>query len=105
MRREEQRIHLVQKDIRPGQDVDRVLFEQFGVKHTFDKQTRDLLARHRDMLARGVDRNDPERRQTEAQLSDRLGQAGTNAGLARDTSPLRPEEQALLTSFLKKKTA
>lgn len=109
MRREGARIELVQRDIRPGQDVDRVLFEQFGVEHTFDRETRDLLARHRDMLERGVSPEDPDRKKTEARLRERFGDVsdtlrGERSDAHGGVAPLAPEERALLAPFLKKKS-
>jgi len=106
MRRDAERIELVQRNIRPGHDVDRVLFDQFGVEHTFDKDTRDLLAQHRDMVARGVPVADPERAKVSALLTNRFGEAG-DALMPGDASemvaPLRPEESSLMAPFLKKK--
>ena len=98
---------LVQRDIRPGHDVDRVLLEQFGVEHTFDAETRDLLERHREMLERDVPPDDADRRKVEALLVERLGDLG---GTLRDeredergpAAPIRPEERLLLASFLNK---
>src|SRR5262249_48157259 len=109
MRREGARIELVQRDIRPGHDVDRVLFEQFGVEHTFDRETRDLLARHRDLLARGAAPGDPDRRKIEVALAERLGEVGdTLRDERRDhqgpVAPLSETERALLEPFLKKKS-
>lgn len=66
-------IELVQRDIRPGHDIDRVLFEQFGVKATYDADTRKLLARHSELVIRGVERDEPERAALERQLRARLG--------------------------------
>lgn len=108
MRRDGARIELHQRDIHPGHDVDRVLFEQFGVEHTFDRETRDLLARHRDMLAQGVPFDAPERKAIEAQIRDRFGDIGDTirgerSDAAGPVAPLRPEEDALLAPFLKKK--
>jgi hypothetical protein len=108
MRRDGDRIELIQRDILPGQDVDRVLFEQFGVEHTFDRATRDLLARHRDMLERGVAADDAERLALEAQLKDRFGSVGDAlSSQHRDAhgpvAPLTPEERARLAPLLKKK--
>jgi energy-coupling factor transporter ATP-binding protein EcfA2 len=109
MRREGARIELIQRDILPGHDVDRVLFEQFGVEHTFDRGTRDLLARHREMLERGVAPGDAERLQIEAQLNERFGSVGEALSGQRNdargpVAPLGPEERARLTQFLKKKS-
>ncbi len=103
MRREGDRVEIVPKNIRPGQDVDRVLFEQFGVKHTFDRKTRELLDRHREMLDNGVPPEDADRKKIEAQLAERFGDAANQMGRGRDTSPLRAEERSLLAPYLKKK--
>ena len=65
MRRDGSRVEIVQRDIRPGHDVDRVLFEQFGIEHTFDKETRSLLQQHREMLERGARIDDPARMEVE----------------------------------------
>ncbi len=105
MRREEKGIHFVQKDVRPGQDVDRVLFEQFGIKYTFDKKTRDLLERHRVMLGSGVNREDPKRKEVEAQLNERLGLVGEAVGREGDRGPLGPDERHLTAKFRKKPQA
>jgi hypothetical protein len=107
MRRDRAHIELVQRDIRPGHDVDRVLFEQFGVQHTFDRDTRDLLAWHREMLERGVPFDDPERRKIEARITERFGEVGDTlrderGHAAGPVSPIRPEEQERLSLFLKK---
>lgn len=106
VREEKGKIELVQRDIRPGQDIDRVLLEQFGIEHTLDEATRKLLADHRELVERGVSPEDPERRRLEVQLVDRFGDAGATLGeerYAEDSSPLRPEEQHLLDAFPKKK--
>jgi hypothetical protein len=107
MRREGGGIALVQQDIHPGHDVDRVLFEQFGVEYTLDKETRDLLQRHREMLEKGALPDDAERMQVEAQLAERLGGVGEIVRAERrslwDPLPkLGPEERSLLDPFLKK---
>jgi hypothetical protein len=104
MRRDGGRIELVQRDIRPGHDVDRVLFEQFGVSHTFDKETREMLERHRKMVETGVPLDDSDRRILEAQLTERLGGVGDTLRDERGpVVPLRAEERALLGPILKKK--
>ncbi|MBK9258254.1 MAG: AAA family ATPase [Polyangiaceae bacterium] len=103
MRRGEQgRIELVQKDIRPGQDVDRVLFEQFGVEYTFDRETRDLLARHRDLLARGAGRDDPQRMALEKQIETRFGSLGSTLRKERDATmgPVAPFDDEERARFL-----
>jgi hypothetical protein len=104
MRREGAKIELVQRDIRPGQDIDRVLLEQFGVEHTLDQATRDLLAEHRQMVERGVSFDSPDRKRVEARIVERFGDVGAtlrNERAAADSSPLRPDEQGLLDEFLK----
>jgi len=101
MRRDAGRIELVQRDIRPGHDVDRVLFEQFGVEHTFDRETRDLLTRHRALLEQEAAPTDPQRLAVESTLRERLGDAGLTASDGADVSPLRPEERSLLAPHLK----
>ena len=108
MRRDGSRIELVQRDIHPGHDVDRVLFEQFGIEHTFDKSTRDLLQRHREQLEGGVRFDDPKRIEVEAQLAERLGSVGEivraeRRGASDPLPALAPHEQGLLAPILKKK--
>jgi energy-coupling factor transporter ATP-binding protein EcfA2 len=108
MRRDGDRIELVQRDIRPGHDVDRVLLEQFGVEHTFDRETRELLQLHREALERGEPSGGPERASLEAQLAERLGAFGALVGQERrsehDPLPrLNREERDLLSPFLKKR--
>jgi energy-coupling factor transporter ATP-binding protein EcfA2 len=105
MRREGARVELAQRDIRPGHDVDRVLLEQFGVEHTFDRETRDLLALHRDMLRRGVAPADPERMKVEARLTERFGDVGDalRGDAPGPAAPLRPYDRSLLGPYLKKK--
>lgn len=108
MRRDGSRVELVQRDIRPGHDVDRVLFEQFGIEHTFDKDTRDLLRKHREMLERGARLDDPDRIALEAKLAERLGGVGEivraeRRGAADPLPSLTPDERHLLTPFLKKR--
>lgn len=105
MRRDGARTELVQCDIRPGQDVDRVLFEQFGVRHTFDRDTRELLAQHRSLLEGGADASDPERVRIEGVLRERLGEAGVATGQASYRGPLRAEDRPLLTEFLRRRGA
>lgn len=70
------RIELTQRDIQPGHDVDRVLFEQFGISYTFDHETRAMLERHRELLERGVAPDDAERVGLESQIAARLGRVG-----------------------------
>ena len=94
-------IELVQRDIRPGHNVDRVLFEQFGVEHTLDKVTRDLLQQHRDLLTKGLPRGDPERERIEELLVARLGDLGEvvraeRRGTLEPAPVLSPEERKRL---------
>lgn len=101
-------VELAQCDIRPGHDVDRVLFDQFGIEHTFDKETRDLLRRHRELLERGTRFDDPTRVEMEDQLAERLGGIGQivraeRRGASDPLPRLAPEERALFAPFLKKK--
>jgi energy-coupling factor transporter ATP-binding protein EcfA2 len=108
MRRDGGRIELVQRDIQPGHDVDRVLFEQFGIMYTFDQETRTLLERHRALLERGTDANDAVRVALESQLAARLGRVGEvlteERGDEHDPSqPWSEEDRRLLDSSLKGK--
>ncbi len=48
------RITLLQRDIQPGHDIDRVLLEQFGIEHTFDRETREWLREHRRLMVAGT---------------------------------------------------
>jgi hypothetical protein len=105
MRRDATRIELSQRDILPGQDVDRVLFEQFGVEHTFDRETRDMLSSHRAMLECGVPEDAPERVGIEAALRARFGPVGEQVVEGRKSAigvveSVRPAEQAVLSAFL-----
>jgi hypothetical protein len=68
-------IEFVQRDIRPGHDVDRVLFEQFGIWSTLDRDTRDLL-RHRLILEAGRSPSDSERVELERRIREHLGRVG-----------------------------
>jgi energy-coupling factor transporter ATP-binding protein EcfA2 len=70
------RIELTQQDIRPGHDVDRVLFEQFGIRYTFDHETRKMLESHRALLERGVPAGDVDRVKLEGEIAARLGRVG-----------------------------
>ncbi len=92
MRRNDSRIELVQKDIQPGHDVDRVLFEQFAVEQTFDKETRNLLKKHREMLIKGARNDDPARINIESEIGARFGSLGTTLTKERAVKlePLRP---------------
>ena len=104
MRRQGARVELVQRDIRPGQDVDRVLFEQFGVKHTLDQGTRELLDEHRRMVEQAVPPDNDARRRVEGRLIERFGDVGAtlrDERGAEDVSPLRPDEQGLVDDLLK----
>ncbi len=99
------RIELTQRDIRPGHDVDRVLLEQFGVKHTLDRESRELLDAHSSLVAQGISHNDPRRKAFEAKIMALFGGLGPtlrDERNARDSSPLRPEELHLLDRFPKR---
>jgi energy-coupling factor transporter ATP-binding protein EcfA2 len=100
------RIELSQRDIRPGHDVDRVLFEQFGIAYTFDQDTRAMLARHRALLERGAAPNEPERETLERQLAARLGRVGEALAEERGSEhdPSRPwsdDDRGLLDRYAK----
>lgn len=101
MQRDGKQIQLLQKDIRPGQDVDRVLFQQFGIEHTFDKKTRELLMQQRDLIARRVDRDDPRRKEVDAQLAARLGLVGETLSREGRLGPLRDDERHLTAKYRK----
>jgi energy-coupling factor transporter ATP-binding protein EcfA2 len=70
------RIELTQRDIRPGHDVDRVLFEQFGIRYTFDHETTVMLERHRTLMENGAAVDAPDRVELERALATRLGRVG-----------------------------
>jgi hypothetical protein len=104
MCREDATTQLEQRDIRPGHHVDHVLFEQFGIRHTFDSNTRDMLDRHMQMLLDGVPAEDPQRRMLEAQLQERFGSVADTLGQERAAAgefvePLSPEELAFLAKL------
>jgi hypothetical protein len=107
MRRDGDRIELVQKDILPGHDVDRVLFEQFGIHHTFDRETRELIEQHRALLESGAAVDDPRRTSLENRITVRLGTLGEAlAGERREQeedglAPWSDEERARLDESLK----
>jgi energy-coupling factor transporter ATP-binding protein EcfA2 len=108
MRRDGDRIELIQRDIQPGHDVDRVLFEQFGIVYTFDKHTRALLDRHRELMAHGSAADETERAKLEDELAARLGRVGEvltdERGSDRDpSSPWTDEDRALLAAYDKRK--
>lgn len=95
------RIELTQRDIQPGHDVDRVLFEQFGIAYTFDHDTRVLLERHRALLERGAAPDDAQRLELESRIAARLGRVGEVLADERggEHDPSRPwseEERRLL---------
>lgn len=99
MRRDGAKLVLTQRDIRPGQDIDRVLLEQFGVKHTLDEETRRLLDTHRAMIEQGVAPGDPARQEVETRLVERFGDVAETLRTERsaeDVSPLRDDELGLL---------
>jgi energy-coupling factor transporter ATP-binding protein EcfA2 len=100
MRRVGTELRLEQEDITPGDDVDRILLDQFGVPHTEDPGTRLLLARHRQLLREGK-ADDAERRSIERELAERLG--GPPPALGGGGRRLGVEERPLLTPFLKRR--
>ncbi len=69
-------VEFTSRDILPGYDVDRVLLEQFGVAHTFDRETRALLDEYRALRAQSAPADHPRRRALEAELEVRLGPIG-----------------------------
>ncbi len=66
-------IELVQRDIHAGYDVDRTLLELFGVDHTFDRETREMLHAYRRLRDEGVADEDPRRVEIADKLRGRLG--------------------------------
>ncbi|MFO0562047.1 MAG: AAA family ATPase [Polyangiales bacterium] len=66
-----------QRDIRPGSDIDRVLFDLFGVKDTLDSTTRALLDKHLQLLRSGAQRDDPKRLELEERIRALLGAGGS----------------------------
>jgi hypothetical protein len=106
VRRDGDKVELVQQDVLPGHDIDRVLFEQFGVEHTFDRLTRDLLKEHRDLLEQGTPETDPRRAEIERQLQELLGPVGrvVRANRARATGPAQLGDDELhLADLLRKR--
>lgn len=73
-RGEDGRIEAIQRDIEPGTRADQVLTgDWFGLPSTLDRDTLDLLDRHRELLRQQVERDHPERRKIEDELRQRLG--------------------------------
>ncbi|MBI4821159.1 MAG: AAA family ATPase [Deltaproteobacteria bacterium] len=103
LRRNSNAIELVQKDIQPGMDVDWALFELFGLESTFDADTRELLATHRQMVRDGLEREDPKRVPVEEALRERLGKFGDTVTAMSDASTRRlsPEEGKKLSEILR----
>jgi hypothetical protein len=57
------------------------------------------------MIARGVVRDDPLRKEVEAQLNERLGLVGEAAVREGNSGPLSPDERHLTARFRKKPQA
>jgi len=98
-RSEEGRIEAIQRDIPPGARADQVLTgDWFGLPSTVDRETLELLDRHRELLRQAVDRENPERLKIEDELRQRLGTfadtsiermaQGVAAELAQEEEPL-----------------
>jgi energy-coupling factor transporter ATP-binding protein EcfA2 len=105
-RRDGERIELVQQDIRPGHDVDRVLLEQFRIKYTFDKETRGLIEQHRTLLETGAGPSNARRLELEQQLANRLGLVGEvlvdeRAGHHAPAQPWSDEDRRLIEQYKK----
>ncbi len=101
VRRDGGDIELVQRDVQPGSDIDRVLFEQFGVLDTFDKRTRELIIEHRRLMATEESGRDNARLEVlNRELSKRLSIVAELAYQQRervlrgDDTPLSDDEQA-----------
>ncbi len=91
-------IVLEQRDVRAGSDVDRVLFDLFGVRDTLDSSTRSLLDQHLALLRSGATLSDPKRLALEQTIRDRLGAGGTalldqRGARVAPTDQLSEEEQ------------
>lgn len=67
-------LEIIQRDLEPGMSADEVLtHEWFGLRSTLDRDTLELLDKHRALLRLGVAEAHPERRELEAELRRRLG--------------------------------
>ena len=94
-----------QVDIPPGTRADEVLTgEWFGLPSTVDRETRAMLAEHREMLRADTPPDDTERRALEGKLRKRLGVYANTAEdriaesivaqlLPNDYEELSPEER------------
>lgn len=92
-------VEVVQHDVMPGYDVDRVLLEQFGVYQTFDRETRKLLDEYRVLREAGAEPEHPRRRELEVELEVRLGTVGrrvaeTLRGASEEPRRFTPEQAA-----------
>lgn len=73
-RDEEGRVEVIQRDIPPGARADQILTgDWFGLPSTVDRDTLELLEKHRELLRQQAERDDPERRRIEDELRHRLG--------------------------------
>jgi energy-coupling factor transporter ATP-binding protein EcfA2 len=67
-------LDIVQRDLPPGMNADEVLTDEwFGLRSTLDRETLELLDKHRALLRQGVAEEHPDRRALEAELRRRLG--------------------------------
>jgi energy-coupling factor transporter ATP-binding protein EcfA2 len=67
-------LEIIQRDLEPGMSADEVLtHEWFGLRSTLDRDTLELLDKHRALLRQGVPEDDLQRRELEAELRRRLG--------------------------------
>ncbi len=98
-RGDEGRINLAQRDIQPGYDIDRVLLEQFGIEHTFDRETREWLREHRQIMVAGGPPDDPRRAELERMLADRLGSFGEAVVAQRGGGGLSEVQRSNLERF------
>lgn len=74
LQRDNGHVRSIQRDIPPGARADQVLTgDWFGLVSTVDRDTLELLDRHRQLLRQGVPRDDPQRQELEDELRHRLG--------------------------------
>ena len=99
------RIGLQQRNIQPGHDIDRVLLEQFGIEHTFDRETREWLSEHRQLMVAGAAPDDPRRVELERKLAERLGTFGEAVVAQRGGAPLSDVQRSNLERFKQRRGA